>query len=154
MTDNGAMTIDDRDLRIFLAEDNQADVYLVEMALQEHGIRFKLTSALDGEEAIRRLIAFEKSDCPDIALLDQNLPRIAGDKIMEAIREHQHCREIPIVMMSSSENHRDQEAAERYGAIFFRKAADLSDFLELGALVKSLCHSTLDDGGRQACKPV
>lgn len=128
-----------RDLRVFLAEDNQADVYLVELALQEHGLRFTLTSALDGEDALRRVDLFEESDCPDIALLDHNLPRIAGEKVMEAIRRHQHCRNIPIVMMSSSENWREQEAAKRFGAVFFRKASDLSHFLELGALVKDLC---------------
>ena len=130
----------DRDLRIFLAEDNQADVYLVEMALQEHGLRFKLTSSLDGEDAIRRLISLDKmDDCPDIALLDQNLPRVGGEKVMEALRQHQHCKEIPIVLMSSAESRRDQETAQKFGAVFFRKAANLGDFLELGALVKNLC---------------
>lgn len=128
-----------RGLRIFLAEDNQADVYLVELALQEHGLRFTLTSTSDGEDAIRRLIAFEKMDCPDIALLDQNLPRVDGDKVMQAIRQHEHCNKIPIVIMSSSENLREHEAAHKYGATFFRKSANLTDFMELGALVKDLC---------------
>ncbi len=128
----------DRDLKVFLAEDNQADVYLVEMALQEHGLRFTLTSALDGEDALRCVGSFAESDCPDIALLDHNLPRITGEKVMEAIRRHEHCRHIPIVMMSSSENLREHEAAMKFGAVFFRKAADLNHFLELGALVKNL----------------
>jgi CheY-like chemotaxis protein len=145
------MNTSKRDLRIFLAEDNQADAYLVELALQQHGLQFTLTAALDGEEAIRRLIAFEEIDCPDIALLDQNLPRVDGDKIMEAIRQHQHCKEIPIVMMSSTENWREQQAALKYGATFFRKAANLSDFMELGALVKDLCGNTSDFIKGQTC---
>jgi CheY-like chemotaxis protein len=146
------MNTSKRDLRIFLAEDNQADAYLVELALQQHGLQFSLTSALDGEEAIRRLIAFEEIDCPDIALLDQNLPRVDGDKIMEAIRQHEHCKEIPIVMMSSTENWREQQAALKYGAIFFRKAANLTDFMELGALVKNLCQKTPDSRNGQGCR--
>lgn len=133
------MKSEERDLKVFIAEDNQADVYLVEMALQEHGLRFTLTSALDGEDALRCVDSFAEADCPDIALLDHNLPRIAGEKVMEAIRRHQHCRHIPIVMMSSSENSREHEAAKRFGAVFFRKAADLTHFLELGALVRTLC---------------
>jgi chemotaxis family two-component system response regulator Rcp1 len=133
------MSIENRDLRVFLAEDNQADVYLVEMALQEHGLRFTLTSALDGEEAISRMGLFQASDCPDIALLDQNLPRVTGEKVMEAIRAHEHCKSIPIVIMSSSEHRREQEIAQKFGATFFRKAANLNDFMELGALVKQLC---------------
>ena len=145
------MSIAKRDLRIFLAEDNQADVYLVEMALQEHGLRFTLTSALDGEEAIRSVVAFQELDCPDIALLDQNLPRVDGEKVMEAIRQHEHCKQIPIVIMSSSENRREHEAALKYGATFFRKAANLTDFLELGALVKNLCGETQDTPSGQSC---
>lgn len=133
-----AQRFEQGNLRVFLAEDNQADVYLIEMALQEHGLRFTLTSALDGEDAIRRMIAFGESDCPDIALLDQNLPRITGEKVMEVIRAHQHCKEIPIVILSSSETRRELEMAERFGATFFRKVPNLNEFLELGALVKNL----------------
>ena len=128
-----------RALRAFLAEDNQADVYLVEMALQEHGLQFTMTATLDGEEAIRRVNIFDHSDCPDIALLDQNLPRINGEQVMEVIRNHDHCKTIPIVIMSSTESRRELDMAKRFGATFFRKAANLSEFMELGALVKSLC---------------
>jgi chemotaxis family two-component system response regulator Rcp1 len=140
-----------RNLRVFLAEDNQADVYLIEMALQEHGLLFTLTSALDGEDAMRRLVEIEETDCPDIALLDHNLPRIGGEKVMEAIRAHAYCKAIPIVMMSSSENRREKETAQKFGAIFFRKAADLTDFLELGALVKSLCLLGRSNGKDSVC---
>ena len=118
----------------------------------EHGLKFTLTSSLDGEEALRRLVALENTDdCPDIALLDQNLPRVTGEKVMEAIRQHQHCNQIPIVMMSSSEHKRDHDTAQKFGAVFFRKAADLGDFLELGALVKTLCAGSPDGQGSIAC---
>jgi hypothetical protein len=58
---------------------------------------------------------------------------------MEMIRQHEHCKTIPIVMMSSTESRRELEMAERFGATFFRKASNLSEFMELGALVKNLC---------------
>jgi CheY-like chemotaxis protein len=146
MSSNGLSCTSDRNLRVFLAEDNQADVYLVEMALQEHGLLFTLTATLDGEEAIRRMTAFGHSDCPDIALLDQNLPRINGEQVMEVIRQHEYCNNIPIVIMSSTETRRELEMAQKYGAIFFKKASDLNDFLELGALVKDLCFSDTEPG--------
>lgn len=101
-------------------------------------MRFKLTSALDGEEAIRQMRAFGETDCPDIALLDQNLPRMTGEQVMKAIRDHEHCKSIPIVIMSSAESRRDQEMIQRFNATFFRKAANLNDFMALGALVKDL----------------
>jgi len=136
---NAACNTSKRHLKVFLAEDNQADVYLVEMALQEHGLQFTLTATLDGEEAIRRMGTFGDADCPDIALLDQNLPRVNGEQVMEMIRQHEFCKTIPIVIMSSTESRRELEMVERFGATFFRKASNLSDFMELGALVKDLC---------------
>ncbi len=139
MSSNVQCNTPHRNLRVFLAEDNQADVYLVEMALQEHGLQFTLTATLDGEEAIRRMGTFDHSDCPDIALLDQNLPRVNGEQVMEMIRQHEHCKTIPIVIMSSTESRRELEMAQKFNATFFRKAANLSDFMELGALVKNLC---------------
>ncbi len=129
----------DRPIRVFVAEDNSADVYLIEMALQQHGLNFHLLQSKDGEEALRSVIAFQQEDCPDIALLDQNLPRHDGDAVLAAIRQHEHCGRIPIIMMSSSESRKEIEAALRHGAIFFRKATDLNEFMELGALVKDLC---------------
>ena len=126
-------------LKVFLAEDNQADIYLVEMALQSHGLQFKLTATLDGEEAIHRMEAFSEQECPDIALLDQNLPRVNGEQVLEVIRRHQHCKQIPIIVMSSSETRRNMEFLRKFGATFFKKAANLDDFLKLGAVVKELC---------------
>ena len=143
MSSNAQCNTNFRNLRVFLAEDNQADIYLVEMALQEHGLKFTLTATLDGEEAIRRMGTFGHSDCPDIALLDQNLPRVNGEQVMEMIRRHEHCKAIPIVIMSSTESRRELDMAEKFGATFFRKASNLSDFMELGALVRTLCS---DDG--------
>lgn len=132
------MSLQHRSWRVFLAEDNKADAFLVEMALQEHGLNFTLTSALDGEEAIRQMQSFTECNCPDIALLDQNLPRVTGEKVMQMIRAHQYCKTIPIVIMSSSESRRELELVTQCQATFFRKAANLNDFLELGALVKNL----------------
>jgi len=147
MSSNDQIGINPRNLRVFLAEDNQADVYLVEMALQEHGLLFTLNATLDGEEAIRRVGTFGRSDCPDIALLDQNLPRVNGEQVMEVIRQHEHCKTIPIIIMSSTESRRELEMTKKFGATFFRKAANLSDFMELGALVKNLCASEGRAGG-------
>jgi len=128
-------------LRVFLAEDNRADAYLVDIALKEHKIDFVLRSVSDGEEAIRAVERFGSSEpIPDIALLDLNLPRQEGDKILRSIRQQACCNSLPIVLMTSSENERDRATAEQYQAVFFSKPSDLAGFLELGALVRSLCY--------------
>jgi CheY-like chemotaxis protein len=130
-----------RPLRVFLAEDNRADVYLVDIALREHKVEFVLRSVSDGEEAIRVVERFGRGEAvPDIALLDLNLPRQEGDKILRSIRQQPYCASMPIVVMTSSEDQRDRAIAERYQAAFFSKPSDLAGFLEIGALVRSLCY--------------
>jgi chemotaxis family two-component system response regulator Rcp1 len=128
-----------RPFKIFLAEDSQADVYLIELALQEHGITFELLTVFDGEEALKVVGSFGKgAPCPDIALIDQNMPREDGSTVMRLIREHPGCASIPIIIMSSAESKNDQYLVEQFGAVFFRKPNNLPAFLELGALAKSL----------------
>jgi two-component system response regulator len=130
----------ERPFNIFLAEDSRADAYLIELALREHGIAFELRAVFDGEEALKAVGTFGKAGapCPDIALIDQNMPREDGGTVMRLIREHPECASIPIIIMSSTESRGDQCMVEQFGAVFFRKPNNLPAFLELGALTKSL----------------
>ena len=134
-------------LRVFLAEDNRADVYLVELALKEEELPFTLRLASDGEEALRVVAAFGDTEpVPDIALLDLNLPRQDGDQVLRSLRNHPNCATTPIVIMTSSDSVRDRDTAGQYQAIFFSKPSDLGGFLELGRLVKTLCEQRQSAG--------
>ena len=67
-----------RQIQIFLAEDNPGDVELVREALREHHIEHQLALAADGSEAkryIERLCKEPGVPCPDLLLLDLNLPK-------------------------------------------------------------------------------
>ncbi|HEX4227335.1 MAG TPA: response regulator [Bryobacteraceae bacterium] len=136
-----------RPLRIFLAEDNRADVYLVELALKEEDLQFILCLASDGEAALKIVATFgETEPAPDIALLDLNLPRHDGDQVLRSLRNHPRCACTPIIIMTSSDSVRDRDTAQRYQAVFFTKPSDLSGFLELGRLVKTLCEQSQSAG--------
>ena len=133
-----------RPLRVFLVEDSRADVCLVEMALQEHTIPFTMRLVTNGEDAIDAVMRFGKGEeQPDIALLDLNLPRQGGDKVIRSFRNQPGCEQTPIVLMTSADSERDRALAEEFRAVFFSKPSDLAEFLELGALVKSLLTTTL-----------
>jgi CheY-like chemotaxis protein len=129
----------DRPLRVFLAEDSRPDVRLVEMALKEHTIPFTMRVVTNGEEAIDAVKRFgSEEEHPDIALLDLNLPRQGGAKVIQHLRSQPGCEQTPIVVMTSSQSERDRALASRFHAVFFAKPSDLREFLQLGALVKSL----------------
>lgn len=130
-----------RPLDIFIAEDNRADVYLVELALKERGVDFALRWVSDGEQAIQAAGEFGRSEpVPDIALLDLNLPREEGNRVLEALRGNDRCASLPVIVMTSSDSPHDRNTAEQFGAAFFSKPSTLSQFFQLGDLVRSMCY--------------
>ncbi len=75
---------------VFLAEDNRGDILLVKQALIAHQIQHDLHIARDGGEALEFVAQIGKPGgvpCPDIILLDLNLPKVDGPAVLA---EFQH----------------------------------------------------------------
>jgi CheY-like chemotaxis protein len=128
-------------VRILLAEDNPGDVYLVRRALEKHGFgNVDLTVVEDGQAAFRymdRVEGDESLPAPDLALLDLNLPRATGNRILSRIRGSRRCARIPIIIVTSSDSPLDRAAAAESGATgYFQKPGDLAGFMQLGRIVR------------------
>lgn len=124
--------------RIFVAEDNEADVLLVQTALEEAGLDFELQVCSEGDEVVRRLeqIGAGEAPPPDLLLLDLNLPKYSGEEILERFRQNAKCASIPAIVITSSNSPRDRARADALGATYFRKSADLAEFMKLGELIR------------------
>ena len=130
-------------ITILLAEDNPGDVYLVRLALQQSGLNFSLVEVSDGEEALQYLNALggdDKASVPSFALLDLNLPRIDGKRVLERLKAIPKCAATQTIVLTSSEYPGDRADADRLGAdCYFHKPQDLEAFLKLGDLIVSMC---------------
>ena len=126
-------------LVVFLAEDNRGDAFLVREALNEHGLQHQLILAEDGDQAVKFLEEIGKSEpCPDIILLDLNLPKREGAEVLHLFREHPECSFVPVIVITSSDSPRDRaRAAELEANYYFRKPSEFEEFMKLGELVKS-----------------
>ncbi len=127
-------------VRLLLVEDSRADVLLVREALSMHLPEAQLDVAEDGEIALHEI---EKSDpdgrpnCPDLLLLDLNLPKRTGDEVLERFR--QRCHRAPVIIITSSDAQRDRERTARLGANFyFRKPSNYDDYMKLGEVARDL----------------
>ena len=121
---------------IFIAEDNRADVYLIRKALEDRKLIHRLSVAEDGEQAAEFLKrAGKESPCPDLILLDLNLPRQDGTELLQKLREHPYCGSKPVIVISSSDSPKDYEFALQMNATFFRKPADLEAFMRIADLI-------------------
>lgn len=127
---------------ILLAEDNPADVYLIREALREHAVECSLRVAGDGQQVLRILSGADSDPDgkrPALIILDLNLPRHDGIEILQQLRATADLRQIPVVVLTSSDSPRDRLAADRLGVTrFLRKPSNLEQFLSLGAIFKAL----------------
>jgi chemotaxis family two-component system response regulator Rcp1 len=131
-----------RPLHIFVAEDNHADVILFREALQHHQIEYRLHVVGDGQSALQYVAQMGTSPempCPDLMLLDLNLPKVDGPTILQEFRKHPECAYTPVIVVTSSDAQRDRaKVAEFQVARYFRKPSDFDAFMELGRIVKEL----------------
>jgi chemotaxis family two-component system response regulator Rcp1 len=100
---------------------------------------------LDGETAIQFIqeIDSQPLTCPDLIIVDWNLPKKPGRDVLECIRRSIICSEAPVAILTSSDAHEDKQDAMRLGASrYFKKPSRLSDFISLGAVFKAILESS------------
>ena len=140
----------DSPVNILLIEDAEPDVFLVREALKSAGLDFELNVLDDGEKAVDFIDTLDRNrdkECPQLVLLDLNLPKRTGDQILEHMRHSNRCKDVPVVIVTSSDSPRDKAEASRLGATqYFRKPSRLDEFMRLGPLVRKLVEDS--DGGR------
>ena len=129
-------------VRILLAEDNPGDVLLTKRALKQHRLLHEMDVVMDGEEALR-YVAYMGSPghapCPDILLLDLNLPKVDGSRVLTEFRKRPECAHTPVIVVSSSDAKRDRDLLSELGVSrYFRKPSDYDAYMRLGALVREV----------------
>ena len=135
-------------VHVLIAEDNPTDVLIIREALRGRPIKFDVQVVDDGEKAIEFIERVEAADTArlDVLLLDLNLPRKTGLEVLERIRKSAKCAPTQVVIFSSSESPKDRHEAARLGATqYFRKPANLDEFLKIGDLVVEVAQRA---GGR------
>ena len=122
-------------------EDNPADVILVREALEEHGVEGELLVASDGEKALAVIqeIDCDAASCPDLFIIDLNIPKKPGREVIKRMRDSLKCKDAEIAILSSSDSAPDKEDARRLGVSrYIRKPSRLDEFLSLGAIFKAI----------------
>ena len=100
-----------RVLRVLLVEDDPDHVFLVRRALADlDGTEVTVEVAGDGEQAVERLARsrFAPAGRPQLVLLD-----------LKMLRADETTRDLPVVVLTSSEHREDREEALRLGATWF-----------------------------------
>src|SRR5579863_9343213 len=119
-----------RSVRILLAEDNKADVWLIEEALRRQSLVFQLDHYVTAGEAVDAVkkCGVGDSPVPDLLLLDYNLPGGQGLEILAAAAGNPNLAGVPKAILSSFLRPNELQDAIKMGAsCFIPKPANLAD---------------------------
>jgi CheY-like chemotaxis protein len=122
---------------ILLIEDDPRDVELTRRAFKKARIRNPMHVVRDGAEALDYLFGTgpcaqrAKERHPQVILLDLNLPKINGIEVLRRIKADNRTREIPVVILTISNQDGDMAECRRLGAeIYIVKPLGFHNFSE------------------------
>lgn len=123
---------------VLLVEDNPVDVDLMRRAFSRRKMNNPVEVARDGEEALACIGRWERGEpTPLLILLDLKLPRVSGLEVLAQWKAHAVSRAIPVVVLSSSAEDNDIQAAYDLGAnSYIVKPIDFARFLEVAAQIE------------------
>lgn len=107
---------------ILLVEDNEDDEFALKRAVKKAGVDNPLRVAADGQQAVDYLTACAdvsmrgQYPLPCLVLLDLKLPYRDGFEVLEWIRGQPHLAATVVVMLTGSNEARDQQRAYALGA--------------------------------------
>ncbi|HVI51050.1 MAG TPA: response regulator [Candidatus Sulfotelmatobacter sp.] len=123
----------DRPFNILLVEDDPADAFLARTAIRESKLLCEVHHMNDGDKALsflRHQGDYAAVPRPDLVLLDLNMPGRDGRQVLSEIKADQALRDIPVVILTTSDASSDIKTCYAAGAnSFVTKPVDLDGFL-------------------------
>ena len=123
---------------VMLVEDNVDHAELVKRTFEEHHIVNEIRHFTDGQTALDYLLRrdiFEEpatSPRPHMILLDLRLPRVDGLEVLRIIKEQEDLKNIPVVILTTSEADRDvSRAYHNHVNSYLVKPVGYEDFSKL-----------------------
>ena len=92
-------------LKILLIEDNLIEIMKMKRTVSYLKLNHTLNFANNGEEALD--ILEDKTNYPDLILLDLNMPKLSGKEFLSILKTNTYLKHIPIVILTTSGNQKD-----------------------------------------------
>jgi len=116
--------MENKPLRILLADDDESDRLLFKEAFAELEIKTTVHTVNNGMQLMDYLTA-KDALVPDLIFLDLNMPRKSGLECLKEIRSNEKFKAVPIAIYSTSASEKDIRETFLKGAnVYIKKPSD------------------------------
>ena len=119
---------------IAMVEDDEGHARLIEKNLRRSGVHNEIVPLADGASAIAFLFGSDGSGLvhkgrPLLILLDLNLPDMTGIDILKRIKENEHLRILPVVVLTTTDDRSEIQRCYDLGCnVYVTKPVDYEKF--------------------------
>ena len=109
-------------IEVLMIEDSEEDLELALRSFRKANFIRRVYVVRDGAEALDfifcegRYASRRMEDAPRVILLDLKLPKVDGLEVLQRIKSDPRTKRIPVVVLTSSKEHRDVVASYEMGA--------------------------------------
>lgn len=126
---------------LLFVEDDAEDVKLTLLGFRLQRFEPRVVVAMDGKEALDVLLSDLEASRPlPLAIItDIKMPRMDGLELLRRIKSEPRLRDIPVVILTSSDHEADRTDAMRLGAAcYLMKPSDLDAYAEIVSRIREL----------------
>jgi CheY-like chemotaxis protein len=119
---------------IAMIEDDEGHARLIEKNLRRAGVHNEIVPLADGASAIAFLFGSDGSGLvnkgrPLLILLDLNLPDMSGLDILKRLKENEHLRVLPVVVLTTTDDRSEIQRCYDLGcSVYVTKPVDYEKF--------------------------
>ncbi|MEO7265237.1 MAG: response regulator [Ferruginibacter sp.] len=129
-------------IHILLIEDDLDDIELLQIALTDNKINYKMDVIMEGSKV--QSFIDECVELPSIIVMDFNLPKVHGREILTQIKSSDKLNQVPIIVLTTSAAKEDAEFALEKGAShFITKPTTILHFNETVATITQTASSKM-----------
>ena len=139
---------DNKTIEILLIEDNLGDNRLTMEIFKEAKVPNRIqmvTNGIDAVEYLNQENKFTNAVRPDLILLDLNIPKKDGRKILREIKENPKLKCIPVIILTTSQSQRDIKTTyEHHANAYISKPIDLNELIKVIKSIEDYWLSTVE----------
>jgi CheY-like chemotaxis protein len=121
-------------VKIIMVEDDEGHARLIEKNIRRAGVNNEIIPFMNGTDALAYLLGPDGSGTVSagrqlLVLLDLNLPDMTGIDILQKLKDNQHTRRSPVVVLTTTDDSREIQRCYDLGAnVYITKPVNYDGF--------------------------